>query len=75
MDLYRYAPSIEMRNYMYHRLTADKREIKDFLKLPSATSFICKPLSVHFGHQKRRFIDDIFTIYTSRKYANTSFTV
>jgi hypothetical protein len=26
-------------------LTADKREIKDSLKLPSATSFICKPLS------------------------------
>ena len=25
-------------------LTADKREIKDFLKLPLATSFICKPL-------------------------------
>ncbi|MDI3548035.1 MAG: hypothetical protein PWR10_1687 [Halanaerobiales bacterium] len=24
------------------RLTADKREIKDFPKLPSATSFICK---------------------------------
>lgn len=23
-----------------HRLTADKREIKDFPKLPSATSFI-----------------------------------
>jgi len=27
-----------------HRLTADKREIKDFPKLPSATSFIRKPL-------------------------------
>jgi hypothetical protein len=26
------------------RLTADKREIKDFPKLPSATSFIRKPL-------------------------------
>jgi len=26
------------------RITADKREIKDFPKLPSATSFICKPL-------------------------------
>jgi hypothetical protein len=26
-------------------LTADKREIKDFTKLPSATSFICKPLA------------------------------
>jgi len=28
-----------------HRLTADKREIKDFPKLPSATSFIRNPLS------------------------------
>jgi len=27
-----------------HRLTADKREIKDFPKLPSATSFIRKTL-------------------------------
>jgi len=27
------------------RLTADKREIKDFPKLPSATSFIRKTLS------------------------------
>jgi len=27
------------------RLTADKREIKDFPKLPSTTSFICKTLS------------------------------
>jgi len=26
------------------RITADKREIKDFPKLPSATSFIHKPL-------------------------------
>jgi len=26
------------------RITADKREIKDFLKLPSATSFIRKTL-------------------------------
>jgi hypothetical protein len=25
-------------------ITADKREIKDFPKLPSATPFICKPL-------------------------------
>jgi hypothetical protein len=27
-----------------HRTTADKREIKDFAKLPSATSFIRKTL-------------------------------
>jgi hypothetical protein len=27
-----------------HHLTADKREIKDFPKLPSATSFIRKTL-------------------------------
>ena len=27
------------------RTTADKREIKDFPKLPSATSFIRQPLS------------------------------
>jgi len=27
-----------------HRLTADKREIKDFPKLPSATSFIRRTL-------------------------------
>lgn len=26
------------------RLTAGKKEIKDFPKLPSTTSFICKPL-------------------------------
>jgi len=41
-----------------HRLTADKREIKDFPKLPSATSFIRKTLSeiVDFGGKtnKRR---------------------
>jgi hypothetical protein len=30
---------------MGRRLTADKREIKDFLKLPSATSFIRNTLS------------------------------
>jgi hypothetical protein len=33
-----------------HRITADKREIKDFPKLPSATSFIrntlCKTLKL-----------------------------
>ena len=29
---------------MRHSLTADKREIKDFPKLPSATSFILVPL-------------------------------
>jgi len=28
-----------MRKKVQHRLTADKREIKDFPKLPSATSF------------------------------------
>ena len=28
----------------YRRITADKREIKDFPKLPSATSFIRKML-------------------------------
>jgi hypothetical protein len=28
-----------------HRLTADKREIKDFLRLPLATSFIRIPLA------------------------------
>jgi len=28
-----------------HRITADKREIKDFRKLPSATSFIHEPLA------------------------------
>jgi len=28
----------------HYRLTADKREIKDFLKLPLATSFIRKTL-------------------------------
>jgi len=28
----------------HYRLTADKREIKDFPKLPSATSFIRKTL-------------------------------
>jgi len=28
-----------------HRLTAEKREIKDFPKFPLATSFICKTLS------------------------------
>jgi len=27
------------------QITADKREIKDFPKLPSATSFIRKPLN------------------------------
>jgi hypothetical protein len=29
------------------RLTVDKREIKDFPKFPSATSFIRHPLSAH----------------------------
>jgi len=36
-----------------HRLTADKREIKDFPKLPSATSFIRKTLSAHCGQGKK----------------------
>jgi hypothetical protein len=31
-------------NGTVHRLTADKKEIKDFPKLPSATSFIRKTL-------------------------------
>ena len=35
-----------------HRLTADKREIRDFPKLPAATSFIRKPLSAHCGQRK-----------------------
>jgi hypothetical protein len=34
----------EMAAKQNSRLTADKREIKDFLKLPSATSFIRKTL-------------------------------
>ena len=33
--------NFEQYNY---RITADKREIKDFHKLPSATSFIREPL-------------------------------
>jgi hypothetical protein len=36
------------------RLTADKREIKDFSKLPSATSFIRKTLSA-IGYDKNDF--------------------
>jgi len=32
-----------------HRLTADKREIKDFPKLPSATSFIPNTLGEIMG--------------------------
>ncbi|MCK4244463.1 MAG: hypothetical protein KAX20_02425 [Candidatus Omnitrophica bacterium] len=35
----------EWNTYSKLRTTADKREIFDFLKLPSATSFIRKPLS------------------------------
>ena len=31
-------------------LTADKREIKDFPKLPIATSFICKMLYAILGY-------------------------
>jgi hypothetical protein len=34
-----------------HRLTADKREIKDFPKLPSATSFICRTIGRHAAPQ------------------------
>jgi len=34
------------------RITADKREIKDFLKLPSATSFIRKTLDAISGYFK-----------------------
>ena len=37
-----------MNNCMAQRITADKREIKDFPKLPSATSFIRKPLCESF---------------------------
>jgi len=33
-----------MKEIARRRLTADKREIKDFPKLPSATSFIRKTL-------------------------------
>jgi len=36
--------SYKMDDAVLH-LTADKKEIKDFPKLPSATSFIRKPLS------------------------------
>ncbi|KUK85619.1 MAG: hypothetical protein XE03_1970 [candidate division TA06 bacterium 34_109] len=36
-------------------ITADKRETKDFLKLPSATSFICKTLyAIGFGSQENK---------------------
>jgi len=35
------------------RITADKREIKDFLKLPSATSFIRKTLDEIAGRLER----------------------
>jgi len=39
-----------------HRLTADKREIKDFPKLPSATSFIRKPLyEIRLGGFNKEF--------------------
>ncbi len=36
------------------RLTADKREIKDFSKLPLATSFICKTLGEIAGENDGR---------------------
>ena len=37
----------------HRRLTADKREIKDFPKLPSATSFIRKTLDeMHLQNPK-----------------------
>jgi len=39
--LHRFAPCLASLGH----LTADKREIKDFLKLPSATFFIRKTLS------------------------------
>ena len=39
------------RCYRTH-LTADKREIKDFLKLPSATSFIRQPSYKRKNYQK-----------------------
>jgi len=35
-------------------ITADKREIKDFRKLPSATSFIRKPLAFIGKEPKRQ---------------------
>jgi hypothetical protein len=46
-----------MRKFKQRRITAYKREIKDFTKLPSATSFIRQPLSeiVDFGRLKRKF--------------------
>ncbi|MDI6703551.1 MAG: hypothetical protein QME40_02605, partial [bacterium] len=43
------------RNYEYcaHRLTADKREIKDFPKLPLETSFIRKTLAALVKPERR----------------------
>ena len=35
-------------------ITADKREIKDFPKLPSATSFICKTLYERLANKRRK---------------------
>jgi len=35
----------KQKNLLAHHITADKREIRDFPKLPSATSFIRKTLS------------------------------
>jgi hypothetical protein len=35
---------VQLRSLRWLRITPDKREIKDFLKLPLATSFIRKTL-------------------------------
>jgi len=40
-----FAPSVLGFGFAETPITADKREIKDFSKLPSATSFIRKTLS------------------------------
>jgi len=45
------------------RITADKSEIKDFPKLPSATSFIRKrylPLRLKKGGKKDEYLENTF---------------
>jgi len=39
-------------------ITADKREIRDFLKLPSATSFIREPLNESWKKIIRKFMKE-----------------
>jgi len=51
----------------FHHITADKKEIKDFPKLPAATSFICKMLYEIRQHKKEETYEKFLGFWGDRK--------